>query len=63
MDNSLPWEGPTLEQGQSVSSPPHEEEGAAETKCDELTTTPIPRPPALLGREEGEKSGMKFIES
>ena len=35
----------TLEQGQSVRSPPPEEEGAAETPCDELTTTPIPRPP------------------
>jgi len=29
------------------------EEGAAETTFDELTTTPIPRPPALLrGRRE-----------
>jgi len=39
----------TLEQGQSVRSPPPEEEGAAETKCDELTITPIPCPPALFG--------------
>jgi len=39
----------TLEQGQSVRSPPPEEKGAAETTCDELTTTPIPRPPAPLG--------------
>jgi len=38
----------TLEQGQSVRSPPPEDEGAAETSCDELTVTPIPRPPALL---------------
>ena len=30
-----------------ASSP--EEEGAAETACDELTATRIPRPPALLG--------------
>ena len=43
-----------LEQGQSVSSPPPEEEGAAETMCDELTTTPIPRPPVLLRGEEVE---------
>jgi len=43
-----PWEGPTLEQGQSVKSPP-EEEGAAETACDELTVSPIPCPPAPLG--------------
>ena len=38
-----------LEQGQSVRSPPPEEEEAAETPCDELTVTPIPRPPVLLG--------------
>ena len=35
---------PTLEQGKSVRSPPPEEEGAAETTCDELTATPIPVP-------------------
>ena len=41
-----------LEQGKSEESYP-EEEGAAETTCDELTTTPIPHPPALLeGRRE-----------
>jgi len=38
----------TLDQGKSVRSLPPEEEGAAETTCDELTTTPIPCPPALL---------------
>ena len=32
-----------------MRSPPPEEEGAAETTCDELTVTPIPHPPALLG--------------
>jgi len=37
----------TLEQGQSVRSPPPEEEGAAVTTCDELTVNPIPCPPAL----------------
>jgi len=57
-----------LELGQSVRSPPPEEEGAAETTCDELTATPIPCPPALLrggvGREivsevqPGKKGGM-----
>ena len=31
-----------------MRSPPPEQEGAAETTCDELTTTPIPRPPVLL---------------
>jgi len=58
----------TLEQGKSVRSPPPEEEGAAETKCDELTITPIPRPPALLGGrrernrtepEPGKKGGVE----
>jgi len=39
-----------------MRSPPPEEEGAAETVCDELTTSPIPRPPVLLGGvEEVEK--------
>ncbi|CAM9967432.1 unnamed protein product, partial [Bubo scandiacus] len=40
---------PTLEQGKSVRSPSPEEEGATETMCDELTTTPIPHTPAQLG--------------
>jgi len=39
-----------LEQGKSVRSPPPEEEGVAETTCDELTITPFPH-----CREEGEK--------
>jgi len=38
-----PMEGtPRLEQGKSVRSPPPEEEGVAETTCDELITVPIP---------------------
>ena len=50
-----------LEQGKHVRSPPPEEEGAAETMCDELTQTPIPRPPAPLGGGGGrEKSGVKL---
>ncbi|GAB0209698.1 hypothetical protein GRJ2_003435500 [Grus japonensis] len=56
-----------LEQGKNVRSPPPEEEGAAETKCDELTTTPIPHPPVnphslspcAAGGEEVEKLGVK----
>jgi len=57
----------TLEQGQSVRSPPPEEEGAAEATCDGRTATPIPRPPALLGgrrerngseAEPGKKGGV-----
>jgi len=38
-----------LEQGKSVRSPPPEEEGAAETTCDELTAAPIAHPPAPHG--------------
>jgi len=45
----------TLEQGQSVRSPPPEEEGAAEKMCDGLTATHIPHPPVPLQGEEGEK--------
>jgi len=37
-----------LEQGKSVRSPPPEEEGVAETTCDELTANPTPGPPAPL---------------
>jgi len=33
-----------------VRSHPPEEEGEAETVCDELTATPVPHPFALLGR-------------
>jgi len=57
-----PWEGVTLEkfiencgrdpmqdQGQSARSPPPEEERVTETACDELTATPIPSAPVLLG--------------
>jgi len=44
-----PVRGPfMLEQGNSVRSPPPEEEGAAETTCDELTITPIPCPSVPL---------------
>ena len=42
-----------------MRSPPPEEEGAAETTCDELTQTPIPHPPAPLGGEEVEKIRSK----
>jgi len=37
-----------LEQGKSVRSPLPEEEGVAQTTCDELTTTPIARTLAPL---------------
>jgi len=39
----------TLAQGKSVRSPPPEGQGAAETMCDELTITPMPRSPVTLG--------------
>jgi len=39
----------TLEQGKSVRSPPPEEEGAAETMCDQLAVTPISHPLVPLG--------------
>ncbi|KAK4810807.1 LOW QUALITY PROTEIN: hypothetical protein QYF61_008779 [Mycteria americana] len=48
-----------LEQGRSVRSPPPEKEGAAETTCDELTTTPLPRSPEPTWGEEVEKIGSK----
>jgi len=54
-----PWEGLTLEQGQSVRSPPPEEEGEADTTCVELTTTPIPHPPAPLEGRRERKIGSK----
>ena len=44
-----------LEQGKSVRSPPPKEEGAAETMCDELTTTPIPIP-LRHGQEGGREN-------
>ena len=41
----LPLAGDTPwgSRGQARSPPPPEEEGAAETRCEELTPTPIPR--------------------
>lgn len=50
MKDCLPWETPHAGAG-------CEEEGAAETTCDEPTPTPIPCPPALLGGEEVERTG------
>jgi len=46
-----------------VRSPPPEEEGAAETTCDELTVTPIPCPPVLLeaGGGGGREPGVNLI--
>jgi len=55
MEDCLPWVGPHAGAGAEC-----EEEGAAETMCDELTTTPIPRPPAPLGWRRWRKSGVKL---
>ena len=56
VEDCLPWEGPHSGAGEECESPPPEDEEAAETTCDEVTTTPIPRPPVLLG----EKLGVKW---
>jgi len=49
-----------LELGKSVRSPPPEEEGAAETTCDELTVTSTPCPPVPLGgRRQKNRSEVK----
>jgi len=58
LKDCTPWEGPTLGQFVKSCSPwegpldgageEHEEEGASETTCDELTATPIPHSPVLL---------------
>jgi len=39
----------TLDQGKSGRSLPPEEEGVAQTTCDELTITPIPHTPVPRG--------------
>lgn len=49
-----------LEQGRNMRSPCPEEQGAAETTCDELTTTPFPILLHCLGaggREIGSEVG------
>lgn len=45
----------TLEQRKSLSSPAYEEEGMAETMCDELASTPILGHPCTVLLEEIEK--------
>jgi len=54
VEDCLLWEGPHAGTGEES-----EEEGAEKTRCDDLTATPIPPPPALLwggGRETGSKA-------
>ena len=43
MEDCLLWEGPHTGAGEECEESFPEEEGAAETTCGELTTTPIPR--------------------
>lgn len=54
LEDCFPWEKPHDGTGEEC-----EEEGAAEMTYDELTTTPIPCPPAPLG-EEAENLGVKW---
>jgi len=60
MENCLLWEGPHTGAGAECEEFSPEEEGAAETACDGLTTTSIPRSLALLGGGGREKSGVKL---
>lgn len=53
MKNCIPWETPHAGAEQC------EDEGAADTKCYEVTTTPIPHLPVLLPGEEVEEPGVK----
>jgi len=50
--------GPSAGAGAECEEPSPEEEGAAETIGDELTVTPIPHPPALLGGRK-ERNGSE----
>ncbi|GAB0176110.1 zinc finger and BTB domain-containing protein 5 [Grus japonensis] len=53
VEDCLLWEGPHAGAREECEESSPEEEGAAETTCDELTPTPIPRPPVpLWGRRE-----------
>ena len=53
LKDCTPCEGPQTGAGAECEESSPEEEGAAETTCGELTTTPVPRPPApLRGRRE-----------
>ena len=54
MEDCLPWEGPHAGAGEEC-----EEEGAAETTCDELTATPHSPSPCATRGEEVEKIGSK----
>jgi len=57
--NCLPWAGPHAGAGAECEESSPEEEGVAETTCDELTTTHIPHPPAPLGGRRDRKIWSK----
>jgi len=54
MEDYLPWEGSHAGAGEECEESSPEEEGVAETTCDELSARPIPHPP------EGRGGGMVF---
>ena len=55
VEDCLLWEGPHGGAGEEC-----EEEGSAETMCDELTATPFPRPPAPLAGKRERKLGVEL---
>jgi len=49
VEDCLPWDGPQDQAGEECEESSTEEEGTAETKCDELTTIAFRCPPVPLG--------------
>jgi len=60
MEDCLLWEGPHARAGAECEESSPEDEGAAETTRDELTATPIPHPPELLGERSERKLELKL---
>jgi len=58
MEGCLPWEGPHAGAEEECEESSPEEEGAVETTCDELTTTPVPHSPSpcTAGRGRGREN-------
>jgi len=59
VEDCLLWEGLHAGTGKSVRCPPREEEGEAETTCDDLTAPPILCHPCATRVEELEKIGSE----
>jgi len=55
MEDCLLWEGPHSGAGEE-----YEQEGVADTRCDGLTTTPIPHLPAPCGGRKETKLGVRL---